>query len=109
MFRLSDYDFEYSEKDYVAFMSLFKKFVYMIREVTTEMVYEDELFNEAENLALEYIEMRQNKTVGDELKAFITEAVNYLGYPCVILDGKTTEEIDDLLWNIFEDLGYLVS
>ena len=105
MFRLSDYDFEYSEKDYVAFMDLFKKFVYMIREITTEMVYEDELFNEAENLALEYIEMRREKVLGDELRAFISEAVNYLGYNCIMLSERTTEEIDDLLWDIYGDLS----
>ena len=107
MFRLSDYDFENSEKDYVAFMDVVKKFLDICRAINEPCrgnFTEDEMIDHSENFALEYVEMRQTGVVEESLEALISECINYLGYPVIMLSEYTVEEYDDLLWDIHEDL-----
>ena len=114
MFRLSDYDFESCGKDYVAFMDVFKKFLTLCREINEPSkgyFSEDEMIDHAENFALEYIDARINyamtRSVSDieNIKALMYECINYLEYPCVMLDEYNMDEIDDLLWDIYGDLS----
>ncbi len=109
MFRLSDYDFEYSEKDYVAFMDVFKKFLTCCRELNLPMrgyFTEDEMIDNAENLALEYIEMRKTKIVSDTIAEFVEVCEIYLGYNAVCEQGvDDSDKYDDTLWNIYGDLS----
>ena len=106
MFRLSDYDFENGTRDYVAFMSVFKKFLELVHELNSEETpYECVMIDRAENLALSYVqELRGMQFVSEELKAFIYECCNELEYPVIMLDDKTVDEIDDLLWDIYGDM-----
>ena len=107
MFRLSDYDFESCEKDYVAFMDVFKKFLTLCREINEPSkgyFSEDEMIDHAENFALEYVEMRQTGVVSENLEALISECINYLNYPIVELSECDIDDYDDLLWDIYEDL-----
>jgi 5'-deoxynucleotidase YfbR-like HD superfamily hydrolase len=109
MFRLSDYDFEYGEKDYVAFMDLVKKFLTCCREINEPMrgyFTEDEMIDNAENLALEYIEMRKTKVVSNTIAEFVETCEIYLGYNAIceqVVDDS--DKYDDTLWNIYGDLS----
>jgi hypothetical protein len=107
MFRLSDYDFEYGEKDYVAFMAVFKKFLDLCHELNEPMkghFTEAEMIDHAENYALDYVEMRQTGVVSENLEALISECINYLDYPVIELSECDVDDYDDLLWDIYEDL-----
>jgi hypothetical protein len=109
MFRLSDYDFEYGEKDYVAFMDVFKKFLTICRELNEPIrgfFTEDEMIDNAENFALEYIEMRKTKVVSNTIAEFVEICETYLGYNAVCEQGiDDSDKYDDTLWNIYGDLS----
>jgi hypothetical protein len=108
MFRLSDYDFECSENDYMAFMELFKKFLDLCHELNEPMkghFTEAEMIDHAENYALDYVEMRQTGVVSENLEALISECINYLDYPVIELSECDVDDYDDLLWDIYGDLS----
>ena len=107
MFRLSDYDFEYSEKDYVAFMDVAKKFLTICRAINEPCrgnFTEDEMINHAEDFALDYVEMRQTGVVSENLEFLISDCINYLNYPVIELSEYNVDDYDDLLWDIYGDL-----
>jgi hypothetical protein len=108
MFRLSDYDFEYGEKDYVAFMDVFKKFLTICRELNEPIggfFTADEMIDHAENYALDYVEMRHTGVVSENLEALISECINYLNYPVIEFSECDVDDYDDLLWDIYGDLS----
>lgn len=115
MFRLSDYDFESCEKDYMAFMDVFKKFLTLCRainEPSKGYFTEDEMIEHAEEFALEYIAMRINsaiaknynvKTINNNIILLVDQCADYLDYPDINIE--TVEDLDDMLWNIYGDLS----
>lgn len=108
MFRLSDYDFEYGEKDYVAFMAVFKKFLDLCHELNEPMkghFTEAEMIEHAENYALEYIEMRQTRKVSSIIADFVEQCEEYLEYNSFLnIAVDDVDRYDDMLWNVYSDL-----
>ena len=108
MFRLSDYDFEYGEKDYVAFMAVFKKFLDLCHELNEPMkgnFTEAEMIEHAENYALEYIEMRQTRKVSSIIAYFVEQCEEYLEYNSFLnIAVDDVDRYDDMLWNVYSDL-----
>jgi len=109
MFRLSDYDFEYSEKDYVAFMAVFKKFLELAEHYNEEWkgcFTEYELMDNAENYALEYINMRVTGEVSDTIRQFtgLCAQSEYNNITEELINSWSVDDIDDMLWNIYGDV-----
>lgn len=107
MFRLSDYDFEYGEKDYVAFMAVFKKFLDLCHELNEPMkghFTEAEMVDHAENYALDYVTMRTEGIVSMSLVEFLNECVEYLDYNVNVYHITEVDDLDDMLWNVYSDL-----
>ena len=108
MFRLSDYDFEYSEKDYVAFIAVFKKFVELLNVMNEPMrafFSEAEIIEHAETYALEYVEMRQTRKVSSIIADFVEQCEEYLDYNSFLnIAVDDSDRYDDMLWNIYSDL-----
>ena len=108
MFKLSDYDFEYGEKDYVAFMDVFKKFLTLCKAVNKPMrgnFTESKMINHAEDFALDYITMRTEGNIPMQLVDFLKVCVDYLGYNVNVYHITEVEDLDDMLWNVYGDLS----
>lgn len=106
MFRLSDYDFENNEKDYVAFMAVFEKFLEMCH-ITSEPKHfytEYELHENAKGFALDYVEMRTTGNIPQSLIEFLTVCGEYLDYNINMHHLTEVAEVDDMYWNVYNDL-----
>ena len=109
MFRFSDYDFEYSEKDYVAFMHVFKKFLELAEhynEAWKGCFSRYELIENAENYALEYVNMRVTGKVSETVRYFtgLCAQSEYNNITEEFINIWDVDEIDDMLWNVYSDV-----
>ena len=111
--RLSDYDFENvaMNMDCVdGFMEVYRKFVSICKEFNEDwraFFSDEEISENAENFATEYINMRTTKEVSDTLRIVVKDAVYalYGEETAETVDSMDDEEIDDMLWNIVEDIA----
>lgn len=111
--RLSDYDFENvaMNMDCVGgFMEVYRKFVLICQEFNEDwkaFLTDEEISENAENFATEYINMRTTKEVSDTLRTVVKDAVHalYGEETAETVDSMDDEEIDDMLWNIVEDIA----
>jgi hypothetical protein len=90
-------------------MDVFKKLLTICRELNEPIrgfFTEDEMIDNAENFALEYIEMRKTKVVSNTIAEFVEMCETYLGYNAICEQGiDDSDKYDDTLWNIYGDLS----
>ena len=110
--RLSDYDFETETMNMNSidgFMEVYRKFVAICKEFNVDwkaFLSDEEISENAENFATEYINMRITKEVSDTLRTIVKDAVHslYGEETAKTVDNMEVEEIDDMLWNVYEDI-----
>ena len=111
--RMSDYDFENvtMNMDCVdGFMEVYRKFVLICREFNESwraFLSDEEISNNAQDFATEYINMRTTKEVSETLRIVVKDSVHslYGEETAETVDSMDDEEIDDMLWNIVEDIA----
>lgn len=108
MFRLSDFDFE-NEVNSVGFMEVYRKFFDICKEFNEDwkaFFSDKEISINAEDFANEYINMRTTKEVSDTIRIVTKNAVHslYGEETAETVDTMDADEIDDMLWNVYEDI-----